>query len=245
MNSSIGAVSQPVRRLQDPAAEPGAAGRTRPRQSRPHLHGFGRLRPEGSQKAHLRSDSARASRLGGYQTRGTMRTHSTRRRTIAGVGLASTALVLGTTFAAGSAATAAGADHGDIVYTLHPLTRQFSTGTKPGALPTPSQCVAAIGLACYTPALIRKAYDIPDGWTGKGQRIVVVDAYGSPTARQDLDVFSQTFGLPKADLNIYYPGGSPQTSTAHKGQPLGWAGETSLDLQWAHAIAPDATINLV
>ncbi|WP_157622899.1 S53 family peptidase [Terrabacter sp. Root181] len=161
------------------------------------------------------------------------------------MGLASTALALGTTFAAGSAATAAGSDSGDIVYTVHPPTKQFSTGSRPGALPTPSQCVARIGLACYTPALIRKAYDIPDGWTGKGQRIVVVDAYGSPTVRQDLDVFSQTFGLPGADLNVYYPGGQPQTSTAHQGQPLGWAGETSLDVQWAHAIAPDATINLV
>lgn len=174
-----------------------------------------------------------------------MRTHTTRSRTVVGVGLAASALALGTTFAAGSAASAAGTDGSDIVYTVHPLTKQFSTGTKPGALPTPSQCVARIGLACYTPALIRKAYDIPDGWTGKGQRIVVVDAYGSPTVRADLDVFSQTFGLPKADLNVYYPGGAPQTSTAHRGQPLSWAGETSLDVQWAHAIAPDATINLV
>ncbi|WP_256793199.1 S53 family peptidase [Terrabacter sp. Ter38] len=174
-----------------------------------------------------------------------MRTHSRRSRTLVGVGLASSALALGTTFAAGSAASAAGTDGSDIVYTVHPLTKQFSTGTKPGALPTPSQCVAGIGLACYTPALIRKAYDVPDGWTGKGQRIVIVDAYGSPTVRGDLDVFSQTFGLPKADLNVYYPAGRPQTSTAHRGQPLSWAGETSLDVQWAHAIAPDATINLV
>lgn len=175
-----------------------------------------------------------------------MRTHSRRRRTSVGIGLTATALALGTSLVAGSAtATAAGTDNSDIVYTVHPLTKQYSTGTHPGALPTPSQCVARIGLACYTPALIRKAYDIPAGWTGKGQRIVIVDAYGSPTVRQDLDVFSQTFGLPKADLNVYYPGGAPQTSTAHKGQPLGWAGETSLDVQWAHAIAPDATINLV
>jgi len=175
-----------------------------------------------------------------------MRTHSRRRRTSVGIGLTATALALGTSFVAGSAtATAAGTDNSDIVYTVHPLTKQYSTGAHPGALPTPSQCIARIGLACYTPALIRKAYDIPAGWTGKGQRIVIVDAYGSPTVRQDLDVFSQTFGLPKADLNVYYPGGAPQTSTAHKGQPLGWAGETSLDVQWAHAIAPDATINLV
>ncbi|HET9632127.1 MAG TPA: S53 family peptidase [Terrabacter sp.] len=174
-----------------------------------------------------------------------MRNRTRRTRTYVGAALASAALALGTTLAAGSAATAAGTDNSDIVYTVHPHALQYSTGSQVGALPTPSQCVARIGLACYTPALIRKAYDIPDGWTGKGQRIVIVDAYGSPTVRQDLDIFSQTFGLPKADLNVYYPGGKPQTSTAHQGQPLGWAGETSLDVQWAHAIAPDATINLV
>lgn len=174
-----------------------------------------------------------------------MRTSTRRTRTYVGAGLASAALALGTTLVAGSSATAAGAGTSDIVYTVHPLTKQYSSGSKLGALPTPSQCVARIGIACYTPALIRKAYDIPDGWTGKGERIVIVDAYGSPTVRQDLDVFSQAFGLPKANLNVYYPAGSPQTSTAHKGQPLGWAGETSLDVQWAHAIAPDATINLV
>lgn len=178
-----------------------------------------------------------------------MRTPQTRGRTYLGVGLVTAAFAVGSTLAAGSA-TAAGTstvstNTGDIVYTVHPLTRQFSTGTHPGALPTPSQCVAAIGLACYTPALIRRAYDIPAGWTGKGRRIVIVDAYGSPTVRQDLDVFSRTFGLPEADLNVYYPQGAPDSSTAHQGQPLGWAGETSLDVQWAHAVAPDATINLV
>ncbi len=180
----------------------------------------------------------------------TTRTHTgrarTRRRgTVVGVGLASTALALGVSLAAGGAATAAGTDSSAIVYTVHPLARQYSTGTKPGALPTPSQCLARVGLACYTPALIRKAYDIPAGWTGKGEKIAIIDAYGSPSAQSDLDVFSQTFGLPQTHLNIYHPGGAPQTATAHKGQPLGWAGETSLDVQWAHAIAPDATINLV
>jgi subtilase family serine protease len=176
---------------------------------------------------------------------GTHRSQTRRRATVVGVGLASTALAVGVSLAAGSTATAAGTDSSTIVYTVHPLARQFSTGTKAATFPSPSQCVSKIGLACYTPALVRKAYNIPDDWTGKNQRIVIVDAYGSPTAQHDLDVFSNAFGLPLTHLNVYYPGGAPASTTAHKGQPLGWAGETSLDVQWAHAIAPDATINLV
>ena len=36
----------------------------------------------------------------------------------------------------------------------------------PQAFPTPSQCVAAFGLACYTPQLMRAAYNVPARWTG-------------------------------------------------------------------------------
>lgn len=140
----------------------------------------------------------------------------------------------------------ASANSGNIVYTVHPLTKQYThNSATPSAFPTPSQCLAKYGLICYTPAEIRTAYGIPADWTGKGESIAIVDAYGSPTAASDLAMFSKTFGLPTADLHIYYPTGKPASSTAHKGQPLDWAGETSLDLQWAHAIAPDARINLV
>lgn len=145
-----------------------------------------------------------------------------------------------------AAAPANAAPNGNIVYNVHPLTQQYTrSGAVPSAFPTPSQCLAAYGLVCYTPAEIRKAYGIPDSWTGKGRTIAIVDAYGSPTAAADLSTFSKTFGLPQADLHIYYPTGQPATLAAHKGQPLDWAGETSLDLQWAHAIAPDARINLI
>lgn len=142
-------------------------------------------------------------------------------------------------------APAAWASNGRITYTVKPLMTQYNNSTSPGALPPPSQCIAQYGLACYTPELIRTAYDIPDGWTGKGQSIAIVDAYGSPTVQADLDVFSDAFGLPRTTVNIHCVPSCPGTSTAHKGQPAAWAGETSLDVQWAHAIAPDATINLV
>lgn len=103
------------------------------------------------------------------------------------------------------------------------------------------------GLACYTPALIRKAYNIPAGLDGSGQTIVIVDAYGNPTVRSDLHTFDQAMGLPDPTLNIFFPTGQPQKpSTAQdKHDVEGWESETDLDVQWAHAIAPKATIDLV
>lgn len=83
------------------------------------------------------------------------------------------------------------------------------------------------------------------GTTGVDQTIVIVDAYGSPTALHDLQHFSTTFSLPAPDLTIVHPTGTPSFNPAQKGIQVGWAEETSLDLQWAHAIAPDAKLVLV
>ena len=121
----------------------------------------------------------------------------------------------------------------------------FSKFVNPAAFPSPSQCVASAGLACYTPALIRKAYNVPATATGAGQTIVIVDAYGSPTVRQDLQTFDQEFGLPDPQLNIIYPGGAPVFNPLQHHNEVSWASETNLDVQWAHAIAPAATIDLV
>lgn len=162
------------------------------------------------------------------------------RRAASAIGVA-----VATALAGLAAAAPASAKNGDFEYTVHPLAVQYTSAGAPFQLPAPSQCVAAYGLACYTPELIRTAYGIPDDWTGAGTTIAIVDAYGSPTAAPDLAAFSEEFGLPPADLHIYYPGGKPKSQAAHQGIPLGWAGETSLDLQWAHAIAPEARINLV
>lgn len=102
---------------------------------------------------------------------------------------------------------------------------------------------------CYTPDDIARAYSVDklhaEKITGKGQTIVIVDSYGSPTALQDLQNFSNTFGLPPPDLTIVYPTGTPTFSNSMKGIQAGWAFETSLDLQWAHAIAPDAKLVLI
>ena len=108
---------------------------------------------------------------------------------------------------------------------------------------------------CYTPTQIHAAYDLTslysEGINGKGETIVIVDSYGSPTALSDLQTFSTEFGLPVPNtpggpsFTIYYPSGTPTYSKSAHGTQEGWAEETSLDLQWAHAIAPMANIVLV
>ena len=74
--------------------------------------------------------------------------------------------------------------------------------------------------------------------------IGIVDAYDYPNAEADLGVFTSTFGLPACTqangcLTIVYPGGTKPPVNR------GWTEETSLDLQWSHAIAPNAKIVLV
>jgi subtilase family serine protease len=91
----------------------------------------------------------------------------------------------------------------------------------------------------YNPSQIKKAYGIDQlTKTGAGQTIALVEAYGSPTIVNDLQTFDQQFGLPAANIEVDYPSGKPKTDG-------GWALETALDVEWAHAIAPGAKIMVV
>ncbi len=103
------------------------------------------------------------------------------------------------------------------------------------------------GLVCYTPSFISSAYNFPSGLTGAGQTIVIVDAYGSPTITTDLATFDSEFGLPAPPSFqiICPPGGCPPSSFFNKFHDvLGWTFETTLDVEWAHAMAPGAKIVL-
>jgi hypothetical protein len=99
----------------------------------------------------------------------------------------------------------------------------------------------------YTPAQVRQAYGFDSVrfngivGDGTGQTIAIVDAYNDPDIAGDLSVFSSTFGLPQANLSVVNQAGGkslPKTDA-------GWAGETALDVEWAHAMAPAAKILLV
>jgi subtilase family serine protease len=97
---------------------------------------------------------------------------------------------------------------------------------------------------CMTPQALRLAYGVQSlldkGFTGKGQTVIDLVSFGSPTIQQDMKVFDQQFGLPAADVQVVSPLNVPEYDPQHdKG---GWAGETTLDVQIIHAIAPEAKI---
>lgn len=58
---------------------------------------------------------------------------------------------------------------------------------------------------CYGPAQIRTAYNIQpvlnSGITGKGRTIVIIDAFQSPTLKEDLHTFDTLFGLNDPQLD--------------------------------------------
>lgn len=108
----------------------------------------------------------------------------------------------------------------------------------------------------FTPAQLKQAYGFDqisfDGGTiqgdGTGQTIAIVTAYHTPTIASDLLSFSTHFGLPLApsftqvaqDGSTNYPGQDPAGVGTNN-----WHLETALDVQWAHAMAPGASILLV
>ncbi len=133
------------------------------------------------------------------------------------------------------------------------------SSTKP--LPT-SSCKAAIGISCYSPAQFENAYDLAalhsKGIDGSGMTIAIIDSFGSPTIVNDLHQFDQTFGVANPygvpidpaiaqdpSLTIIQPAGTPPPFDPSNSDMVGWAQETTLDVEWAHVFAPKANILLV
>jgi subtilase family serine protease len=117
-----------------------------------------------------------------------------------------------------------------------------------GSLLTTEQCQVKWRISCYTPTQYRQAYDLNPlyraGVTGKGRTIVIVDSFGSPTIQHDLDVYSARFGMKSTHVDVVKWGNVPPFDPT-KPDHTGWAGETTLDVEMAHAVAPDAHIVLV
>lgn len=115
-----------------------------------------------------------------------------------------------------------------------------------GSAPTDAECRALGFGPCYSPQEIRTAYGLNKlldaGMVGSGQTIVLIESYGSPTALADLQTFDQDYGLPDPpSLKVLAPLGAVPFDPTDSTQ-VGWAFETTLDIQWAHAIAPGAAI---
>ena len=107
--------------------------------------------------------------------------------------------------------------------------------------------MATSGPTGYSPAQIRTAYGFDSvsfgsaAANGAGTTIAIVDAYDNPNVANDLHQFSVQFGLPDAAFTKVNQTGGTKMPAADRG----WGSEIVLDVEWAHAIAPGASILLV
>jgi subtilase family serine protease len=113
-----------------------------------------------------------------------------------------------------------------------------------------ADCERAESVACFGPGQLRAAYQLPPlyakGITGKGVTIMIVDPFGSPTIKADLATFDRQFGYPAPPkFTIIAPVGKIPAFSPRNADMTGWAGETTLDVEYAHALAPGANILLV
>jgi subtilase family serine protease len=116
--------------------------------------------------------------------------------------------------------------------------------------PTTAQCETNFGIACYSPNQLEQAYNMNPlyhvGLNGRGKTIVLVDSFGSPTITADLKTFDQSFGLPAPpSFKIIQPAGPVPPFDPANSTMANWGIETSLDVEYAHAMAPGANILLV
>ena len=126
----------------------------------------------------------------------------------------------------------------------------MQAGRASSVPPTTAYCEANYQIACYEPNQIQQAYNLPAlfvrGVNGHESTIVIVDSFGSPTIHHDLNVFDQTFHFPAPpSLSIIQPAGNIPAYNPDNSGMVGWAGETTLDVEYAHTVAPGANILLV
>jgi subtilase family serine protease len=141
----------------------------------------------------------------------------------------------------------------------------LSASTTP---PSEADCFS-VGRRCFTPTSMQNSYNLPSlyaaGRAGQGVTIAIVDSFGNPNMASDLATFDTQMGLPHmcGEPGATCSPGTPEFQhvywngvTQVKAPPPGsngtgsqtrniWALETSLDVEWAHTIAPMANILLM
>ena len=133
------------------------------------------------------------------------------------------------------------------------------------APPSEADCFA-INRRCFTPTSMQNSYNLPplyaSGHEGQGVTIAIIDSFGNPNMASDLANFNSQMGLPhmcgEADhtcaagdptfTHVYWNGQTqvkqppPNSNGTGLQARAGWALETALDVEWAHAMAPEANI---
>jgi subtilase family serine protease len=161
---------------------------------------------------------------------------------------------------------AASPQAGGTVVSFRPAVSDFQFITASETPPTQAQC-ASVGRRCFGPAAMQNSYNLAplyaQGFQGQGVTVGIVDSFGSDTMAHDLHVFNNAFGLPHmcgeegvtcapgmptfSELkqgNVNTTGQPPNNGTGLETHNL-WALEVALDVEWTHAIAPQANILLI
>lgn len=93
------------------------------------------------------------------------------------------------------------------------------------------------------------AYDVAPLWkqgiTGAGATVAVIESFGDPDIQQVIDAYDKKSGLPPAQVSILTPVGPVPHCTKKLNRKLhcnGWRGETDLDVEMVHTLAPGAAI---
>ena len=164
------------------------------------------------------------------------------------------AAVVAVILVGGSAASAASGP------TAHPISVNPETAPlsgKPGPGIVHFSCQGrpidgSQGIVCYSPAQIQQAYGysglLASGVNGAGKTIVIIDAYANPYLTGpsgDLALEDSSFGLPDPPsfTVLQQPNPVPAFDPTD-GNQVGWAAEETLDVEWAHVMAPRAKIVL-
>jgi len=129
-------------------------------------------------------------------------------------------------------------DAGLRMHTNFRYIENISPSSPPANAETPGSLACVYNLVVVTKGCpIATAKTVP---TGGSKVIAIVDAYDNPDASTDLATFSAQFGLPAANFQQVYASGKKPANN-----PGGWSLEEALDIEMAHAMAPNAQIILV
>jgi subtilase family serine protease len=119
----------------------------------------------------------------------------------------------------------------------------------PGATapPTTADCQTQFQISCYGPTQIEQAYNMKrlyaSGDSGQGRTIVLLESFGSPTIKHDLGVFDRAYGLPAPpSIRTVALAGKIPAFDPTNDDMVGWGQETTLDVEYAHTLAPRARL---
>ncbi len=183
----------------------------------------------------------------------------TRRRTrlVAAVGAAALAFAIpaaaaqatthGATGTTGAAPSATGSGHQPTSYP-NPYHKFSDAALKVGHGATPADRARIMGQLTDPPFIV-PAYDVQPLWkkgiTGKGTSIATIVSFGDPNIQAVIDAYDERYGLPKANVTILTPLGDVSCPSGQEATCAGWKGETDLDIEMYHTLAPGAHLYVV